>query len=33
LDSVRNPTSTEPKSVKIGRTLVEVREEEGQDNE
>jgi DNA ligase D-like protein (predicted 3'-phosphoesterase) len=32
-DARRNPTSTEPKSVKIGRTLVEVREEEGQDNE
>jgi DNA ligase D-like protein (predicted 3'-phosphoesterase) len=32
-DARRNPTSTEPKSVKTGRTLGEVREEEGQDNE
>jgi DNA ligase D-like protein (predicted 3'-phosphoesterase) len=28
-DARRNPTSTEPKSVKTGRTLEEIREEEG----
>lgn len=30
-DARRNPTSTEPKSVKTGRTLDEIAEEEGED--
>jgi hypothetical protein len=29
-DARRNPTSTEPESVKTGRTLDEVREEESE---
>jgi hypothetical protein len=29
-DARRNPTSTEPRSVKSGRTLDEIREGEGQ---
>jgi len=32
-DARRNPTSTEQKSVKSGRTLGEIREEEGEDND
>ncbi len=32
-DARRNPTSTEPKSVKTGRTLDEVREEEGEESD
>jgi DNA ligase D-like protein (predicted 3'-phosphoesterase) len=29
-DAARNPTSTEPRSVKTGRTLDEIREQEGE---
>ena len=32
-DARRNPTSTEPQSVKTGRTLEEVREQEGEDED
>jgi hypothetical protein len=31
-DARRNPVSTEPKSVKSGRTLEEIRQEEGDTN-
>lgn len=32
-DARRNPTSSEPKSVKTGRTLEEIREQEGKDED
>jgi DNA ligase D-like protein (predicted 3'-phosphoesterase) len=32
-DARRNPTSTEPKSVKTGRTLKEIRKEDSEENE
>jgi hypothetical protein len=32
-DARRNPTSTEPKSVMTGRTLEEIRQEEGDEDD